>query len=385
MRTTVLLVFVSMSWATRLDAQRPLFAPAPAPASPVRVGPGSGTVILADVSGDGHLDLLTRHSLGRFATVQLGDGKGGFTAAPGGPLGFAYSPGDMKLGDLNNDGILDLAVTSSDRDIVDVLLGNGAGDFTPVAGSPFTVSTSVERFNKRSLHLVDLDEDGNLDVVTANGRRRNTFATLLGDGRGGFSPGPVVRLDSDQDGYSFAFGDIDGDGHLDVVTASRGVYPGSGRIVPQRGDGKGGFTNAFGAPLSLPPGPGGLTLADVNGDRRLDAVITHGDSLLTVLLNGGNGRLAPAAASPYNLGAPAFALMVVDVNRDQRPDLVAATVNSVTVLLGGSRGFLPAPGSPFGAGPGAYYIAVGDVNEDGKLDIAASSFEGNAVTVLLGR
>jgi hypothetical protein len=66
-------------------------------------------------------------------------------------------------------------------------------------------------------------------------------------------------------------------------------------------------------------------------------------------------------------------------------DLVAATVDSVTVLLGDGRGYAPAPGSPFSAGPGAYNLGVGDVNHDGKLDVAASSFEGDAVTLLLGR
>jgi hypothetical protein len=64
---------------------------------------------------------------------------------------------------------------------------------------------------------------------------------------------------------------------------------------------------------------------------------------------------------------------------------VAATVKSVTILLGGKEGVTSAPGSPFRAGPGAYSIALGDVNGDGKLDIVASSFEGNAVALLLGR
>ena len=87
-------------------------------------------------------------------------------------------------------------------------------------------------------------------------------------------------------------------------------------------------------------------------------------------------------------------VVAIDVNGDKKVDLVVATVNiatapfesNIVVLLGdGHGGFAPAPGSPFPVGPGAYRLAVANVNEDAKLDIAASSFEGNAVTLLLGR
>ena len=57
----------------------------------------------------------------------------------------------------------------------------------------------------------------------------------------------------------------------------------------------------------------------------------------------------------------------------------------MTVLLGDGQNFAPAPGSPYRAGPGAYNLTSGDVNRDGKLDIVASSFEGDGVTLLLGR
>jgi len=358
----------------------------PAPESPVVVGEGSGKLVLADVNGDGRLDMVTCHLLRRLVTAQIGDGTGRFAAAAGSPIVLGYQPGDIKLGDVNNDGILDLVVTNSDRDSVDVYIGNGKGGFSLAPGSPFTASASAE-FYTRSLYLVDLNEDGKLDIVTAN-QRRNTFATLFGNGRGGFAPGPATTFLSGQDHYAFAFGDIDGDGHLDVVTVSgeKGFGSEPDLVTTLRGDGKGSFKNTSETPISVPAsGLRFMTLADMNGDQRLDVVISHSDGQLSVLLNNGSGKFTPAPASPYDLGTPAFAIAVADVNRDRKNDIVVATVDSVTVWLGSRDGFVPAPGSPFRAGPGAYHLAIGDLNKDGKPDVAASSFEGDSVTVLLGR
>lgn len=380
----VLVVFFSISWATQDHSPRPLFVPAPG--SPVTIGPGSGEVVLADLNRDGHLDLLTKHLLSRNVAVRLGDGHGHFALVAEGPLHFDCPPGAIALGDVNNDRLLDLVVASRDDhgEYVHIFLGNGQGGFRPLPQSPCTTSASIGSY-KPSLRLVDVNEDGNLDIVTANGRR-NRIEILFGDGRGGFSLGAMVPLEPGQSLYSFALGDVDGDGHLDLVTASRSdANSRPGRLVIKRGDGKGAFTDVPGSPLSVPPGPGFETLADVNGDQQLDIVLSHSSPQLSVLLSRGKGLFTPAPGSPYHMGAPAFAVVVADVNGDQRNDLVAATGNSVTVLLGDPRGFVPAPGSPFRAGPGAYNVAVGDLNEDGKLDIVASSFEGNAVTVLLGR
>ena len=85
-------------------------------------------------------------------------------------------------------------------------------------------------------------------------------------------------------------------------------------------------------------------------------------------------------------------MVVADLNRDRHADLVAATVDHtkpfrsrVVLLLGDGQSFTLAPGLPFPVGLGAYNVAVGDVNEDGKPDVATSSFEGDGVTILLGR
>jgi len=381
-----------MGSSTQVHSQSPLFGPAPA--SPVTVGPGSGPVLLADINQDGHLDLLTKHLLSQRLFLLLGDGNGHFASFAESPMRFGYQPGAIALADINNDKILDLGIASRDhkREYVHIFLGNGKGGFASVSGSPFTASASKKTY-KPSLHFIDTNEDGRLDIVTANGRR-NTLEILFGDARGGFSPALTVRLEPGKDRYSFALGDIDGDGHLDLVTASSVDSGGKpGRVVTKRGDGKAGFRDVAGSPSSVPSGPRVETLADVNGDRQLDLVLSHGTNLLSVLVNLGNGMFAPAHGSALDNGMQAFAVVAADVNRDRNADLVAATVDGVTapfkskivVLLGDGRGFAPAPGSPFNAEPGAYNLAVGDVDEDGKLDIAASSFEGNAVTLLLGR
>lgn len=380
-RLAALVLFLLTGCAAQIHAQVPLFTPG----SPVVVGPGSGEVVLADLNRDGHLDLLTKHLLNQTIVTQLGDGQGHFTPAANSSLRFGYQPGAITLGHINNDAMLDLGVASRDGDgeYLHIFLGNSGGSFNLVPGSPFTVTTAIEVY-KPALHIIDLNEDGRPDIVTANGRR-NTIEILFGDGRGGLARGPRTRLEPAQNRYFFALGDVDRDGHLDLVTLSTPQAASSpGRLAIKRGDGTGAFTT-LGSPLSLPPAPRLGALADLNGDRHLDIVLSHAPHHLSILLNDGQGAFTPSPASPYNLGLEAFAIVAADLNQDQQTDLAAATVDSVTVLLGDGHTFTPAPGSPFPAGPGAYNLALGDLNEDGKLDIAVSSFEGSAVTILLAQ
>jgi hypothetical protein len=371
----------AITLATTWLWQSPQFVPAPG--SPLEVGHGSGTILLADVNRDGHVDLITRHLLANLINVRIGDGRGGFRRAANSPIAFDYGPGDMALGDLDHDGALDLAVTPGDRDLLDVLIGNGSGGFARTEDSPITVTPETEPLNKRTLHLVDINEDGKLDAVTANGRRRNSFAIMFGNGRGGFLRGPIVELDTGQDGYTFAFGDVNGDGHLDVANASRAGHEdkGPGRMTVLDGDGKGGYRRRS-AVMALPAGPRWLQLSDLNGDSQVDAVVAHPSGLVSILLNDGRG-FAPAV--PLQLARETHFFRLLDIDRNGHPDLVAPTVESVTVLLGARGSFRPAPGSPYRAGPGAYHVGVGDIDEDGRLDLVASSFGGSAVTLLLGR
>ncbi|HWQ35497.1 MAG TPA: VCBS repeat-containing protein [Blastocatellia bacterium] len=378
-----LMLLAALNCVPSTRAQAPLFTPAPG--SPVSVGEGSGLLALADVNRDGKLDLIAQHLLQHLVTVHLGDGAGRFTAAPGSPLKLAWMPGAFKPGDVNGDGVPDLVVTGGDNGVVEIFSGNGSGGFARAPGSPFQAGASAG-FNINGLQLVDINEDGNPDII-ATSNMQNTFVTMFGDRRGNFTRGQTVTFPASEGRYSFAFGDTDGDGHPDVVITNSGDADRheAGRAIILRGDGRGAFRSFAEMPVSAEARY--LTLGDLNGDGRPDIVLTcggnTGSNQISILLNQGGGRFALAA--PVDLGRVAYAVIVADANRDRQNDLIVATVDSVTVLLNRKNGFAPAPGSPYRAGPGAYHLATGDVNGDGRIDIAASSFEGRTVTVLLGQ
>ena len=112
MRWTPALVVLTASCSTPAESPAPLFAPAPS--SPVRVGAGPGPVVLADMNGDGHLDVVTKHLLGRNVTILFGDGRGAFAYAAGSAVALDEQPGAMALGDVDGDGRADLAIARRD-------------------------------------------------------------------------------------------------------------------------------------------------------------------------------------------------------------------------------------------------------------------------------
>jgi hypothetical protein len=372
----------------------PLFTRAPRDLG----APESGEVFLVDLNHDGHLDLITKHLVKERLRVWSGDGKGHFVPAAEGAMDFDVMPGAVALGDVNNDGFLDLGMSSKTRDqeSVRIFLGNRKGGFDPDSGPLLAVGMSAEGRNyKPSLRFVDLNNDGNLDLISANGCR-NSVEVFLGDGHGGFIPAPVVKLGHSGWIMSFGAGDLDGDRHPDLVAAIPGQPPesGAGFVETRLGDGKGGFTIAAGQTLSVAADPRVAAIADVNGDGHEDIILSHGHTnFLTVLLNDGKGSFAVRPGPSIDVGLPAWDLVAVDVNQDKKIDLVATTVDlkapftsKVKVLLGdGHGGFTPAAGSPYPVGAAAYRVMVGDVNEDGKLDITTSSYGSSGVTMLLGQ
>lgn len=371
-------------------ARAPLLAPAPR--SPIAAPGGAGNLALGDVNGDGHLDLAVASGANRGVAILLGDGAGAFADFPGSLAACGIEPGELCLGDVNEDGKLDLAVAGHDSHEIVVLLGDGRGGFARGSAAPVVTARAGKPHN-HGLLLGDVDGDAHLDLAAADSEA-DVVAILLGDGKGGFAHAAGSPFAAGPAPYPPAFGDVDGDGRLDLVVPDSGTgryyrehHALSRSVTVLLGDGAGGFRSAPGSPLTVVEGPYFAALGDVDGDRRPDLVTAHDDSdSISILLNDGGGRFRAAPQSPLDLGRRAFATLIADADGDGAGDLVLATGESVTVLLGDGRGtFAPAAGSPFAAGHGTWRLALGDIDEDGRLDAVASNVESDSISVFLGR
>ena len=364
-------------------AQSPVLVPASA--SPFAIDPGPTAVAIADVTGDGHPDVVTGHSQARIVRVLTGDGRGGLARVLK-PITLAYPPSELALADVNGDERIDLGISDHAGYAVDILLNHGAGTFTPGPGSR-VIATDGRTPHTHGFALLDVNGDRHADIISGN-NDDDTVAVLLGNGKGGFTRVSRSPFGVGPSPYPFAAADLDGDAALDLAVPSSGT--GANRVPGReltllRGDGRGDFRPAAGSPVAVAANPYYVAAGDVNGDARLDLAASHnGSSLFTVMLNTTIG-FVPAPGSPFTLPARAFTVLAADLNGDGHDDVVSGTGAGVVVLLGTPDGVVVAPGSPFRAGASAWNIAAGDLNRDGRVDIAAIDFDTSRLTLLLGR
>ena len=279
------------------------------------------SIAVGDLNGDGDLDVVIAN-FGQVNRVYLGDGAGGFTA--GSDISTDTNNSfSIALSDLNGDGHLDIVVANNG--VNKVYLGDGSGDFTGVSGSDISADTN----NSFSIAVDDLNGDGDLDIVVANYKQINKV--YLGDGSGDFTGVSGSNISSDANpSNSIAVGDLNGDGHLDIVVAN---YSSSGNFTNRLyiNNGSGDFTGVSGTDISSDANnSNSVAVSDLNGDGHLDIVVTNAQQTNKVYLGDGSGDFTNVSGSDISADTnSSFSIAVDDLDGDGDLDIVVANRNGI--------------------------------------------------------
>src|SRR5262245_61789651 len=219
-----------------------------------------------DLNGDGWVDLTTvnEDSADLRVTLNRADGSGTFGPflTPFQGIGVESSPNESC--DLDNDGNMDIAVSSTDNGSVWAVLGNGDGTWK--SAQEVTFGSSPET---HGVAVLDIDGDGDWDVVNAN-QALDRLTVMINTG--GVLGAPSVVESGVGGEYALNSGDMNNDGISDLVVGGQN----SQEIIVLLGNGDGTFT-----PQTAQDAGGlvwKLVLGDVNGDGKLDVAAVNGDS-----------------------------------------------------------------------------------------------------------
>jgi hypothetical protein len=339
---------------------------------PIAVGQSPDAITAGVFENDGRLDLAVADYGSSDVTILSNQGGGNFVAGSPIPLpagtSFPASPVAITAGNFGT-GNVDLAVVDSSNNQVDILEGDGTGNFT--ASSPLTVGSSPGA-------IVTGDFGNGMDDLAVANTGSNNVSILMATGGGKFQSAGNYAAGAAP--AAIAAGDLNGDGRVDLVTSNWG----SSDISVLIGKGNGSFEESSVA-NAVGSSPTSQATGDFTGNGNLGVAILNSVSdNITILPGNGDGTFEQSLTVALPAGGAPSAIVAGDFNGDGRTDLAVADpgLNEIDILLGNGNGTFDLASTIADPG-GPVALATGDFTDNGRIDIAVADFGTGTVTILL--
>ncbi|WP_067146518.1 T9SS type A sorting domain-containing protein [Pseudotamlana agarivorans] len=172
-----------------------------------------GNIILEDIDGDTHKDILVRFydPIDRINKIAWIKNNGDLTF---GDLSvftdntYGFIPNKYTAGDIDRDGDIDIIVSSKNYSRIYLLKNDGLGNFTNIL--------IMESITTDPIALEDVDNDGYLDIISGGYKSGNMGIYWIKNNNGTFSS-TIIPIDSNSGVTEFSFEDIDNNGYKDLV------------------------------------------------------------------------------------------------------------------------------------------------------------------------
>ena len=335
-------------------------------------------VHVADIDGDGDLDIVSASANDRTIAWYENDGGADPTWTAVDIATTADGAQDVHVADMDNDGDLDIVSASSGDDTIAWYENKGADVNGNLAWTAADIDTSAS--GAYDVYVADMDNDGDLDIVSASWGD-DTIAWYENDGNKADPTWTAANIATTAEGAMDVYvADMDNDGDLDIVSASFS----DDTIAWYENDGAAAPTWTAIDIDNTAEGASDVHVADIDGDGHLDIVsASRNDNTIAWYKN--DGDKANPTWTATNIATTAEGAMdvyVADMDNDGDLDIVSASFSDDTIAWYENDGAADPSWTAADIdtnADGAWDVYVADMDGDGDLDIVSASYSDDTI------